>query len=307
MSQPSSPNEVSNLGLGYRLLGFTGQLLLFAAILIALVILFQWLIQAALPNQSYADLTYLYLDWSSQLLAALAALAIVNTLTIRLPLSRWGFRDHQWPAHLGSGLGLGATLMVMIFGLLWLAGGLQIRAINWDGFALLAWFGFFTIQPLCEEVIMRSFLQNQLHRFFGSFAGLAGTALTFMLLHGGNAHFSWLAALNILAGGWLLGLLYLHTQSIWAPFAFHLGWNFFQSTVLGFAVSGFDAYSLLDITPTGPAWLTGGAFGVEASLPGLLFLLVPIVYFWSAHRRPLPLLAAPELTDQPTTDESHPV
>jgi membrane protease YdiL (CAAX protease family) len=289
--------------LGYRLLWFLGQLLLYASCLVALTILFQIALDHLLPAADYPDLFYLYTDWSSQLIAALLALMALNSLTLGLPLSDWGFRDQHYRVDLRFGTVLGAGIMISIFLLLWVGGWVTVTGRDWQIGPLVAWLGFFNIQPLCEEIIMRGFLQNQLHRFFGSWAGIIGTALVFMVLHAGNTHFSLLAAANIFAGGWLMGLLYLRTQSIWAPFAFHAAWNYVQSTILGFAVSGFDAYSWLRIQLDGPAWLTGGDFGAEASLPGLLLLLAAIAYFWSAHRQSIPMLNAPVAT-KPSDHES---
>jgi hypothetical protein len=46
----------------------------------------------------------------------------------------------------------------------------------------------------------------------------------------------------------------------------HLGWNWMQGSVFGFAVSGLEIRGLLRPTLTGlPDWVTG-AFGVEASV-----------------------------------------
>ncbi|MCK4462252.1 MAG: CPBP family intramembrane metalloprotease, partial [candidate division Zixibacteria bacterium] len=52
------------------------------------------------------------------------------------------------------------------------------------------------------------------------------------------------------------------------------------STVLGLTVSGHTSHGIITPIVSGPEWLTGGAFGVEASWPavglclavGLLFL-----------------------------------
>ena len=55
------------------------------------------------------------------------------------------------------------------------------------------------------------------------------------------------------------------------PLGLHLAANVVQGPVLGFGVSGDQQPGLL-IPALGraPAWLDGGRFGLEASLPGLL-------------------------------------
>jgi hypothetical protein len=48
----------------------------------------------------------------------------------------------------------------------------------------------------------------------------------------------------------------------------HTAWNFLQGTIFGVAVSGTDAPtdSLFQPLIQGNPWLTGGAFGIEASV-----------------------------------------
>jgi hypothetical protein len=59
--------------------------------------------------------------------------------------------------------------------------------------------------------------------------------------------------------------------------------NFTQGTLLGFGVSGSQQDSLwvAHIT-SGNTWWTGGQFGLEASLPGLLFIIIGciLLYRW---------------------------
>ena len=63
----------------------------------------------------------------------------------------------------------------------------------------------------------------------------------------------------------------------------HLGWNWAQGNLLGFGVSGTEAGpTVLKPVFDGPEWLTGGAFGLEASLPCLLVIGVCCV--WLARK-----------------------
>ena len=59
------------------------------------------------------------------------------------------------------------------------------------------------------------------------------------------------------------------------PIGLHLMANVVQGPVLGFSVSGERDVSLFTpVLDTSPVWLTGGVFGLEASIPGLFILLV---------------------------------
>ena len=91
------------------------------------------------------------------------------------------------------------------------------------------------------------------------------------------------AAINIFTASVLFGITYLKTKSLAMPLGVHFMANFTQGTILGFGVSGGKEPSLLTpISMNQPLWLTGGDFGLEASLPGLFFLvlLVGSLYFW---------------------------
>jgi hypothetical protein len=53
-------------------------------------------------------------------------------------------------------------------------------------------------------------------------------------------------------------------------------WNFFQGNVFGFPVSGnvFDSVTIFAIQQGGPPLWTGGVFGPEAGLLGMLAILL---------------------------------
>jgi membrane protease YdiL (CAAX protease family) len=79
---------------------------------------------------------------------------------------------------------------------------------------------------------------------------------------------------------------------LWLSIGLHIGWNFFEGTVFGFAVSGLAPFTLMRHLPVGPAWAVGGAFGPEAGL-----VMVPayvaglaLVVLYTRRRR----LAAPQ-------------
>ncbi|MEM1216635.1 MAG: CPBP family intramembrane glutamic endopeptidase, partial [Bacteroidota bacterium] len=174
---------------------------------------------------------------------------------------------------------LAGLLLGLAFGLLVLGGWVKVVATNWQWSLVASWLLFFLVQPLAEEVVMRSFLQQQFAQAAGQQLALIATALVFAFTHAGNDNFGSLAGLQIFAGGYFIGQLFLRTGSLWAPYLFHAAWNFFQSTLLGFAVSGLNIYSVLQLDISGPAWLTGGRFGLEGSVLTLVFLLLMICYY----------------------------
>jgi uncharacterized protein len=107
---------------------------------------------------------------------------------------------------------------------------------------------------------------------------LAVSSLLFGLMHAGNPHATALSFLELVLFGGLVGWVDLVTGSLAMPIGLHLGWNFAMGNIFGFPVSGAAAgASVMTLRQQShPLW-SGGAFGPEAGLSGLLALLVLLV------------------------------
>ncbi len=65
----------------------------------------------------------------------------------------------------------------------------------------------------------------------------------------------------------LLAYAVYRTRSFWWSIGYHAGWNWASAPLFGAAGSGYlNQGHLLDFTPTGSAWITGGAVGPEGSI-----------------------------------------
>jgi membrane protease YdiL (CAAX protease family) len=123
---------------------------------------------------------------------------------------------------------------------------------------------------LSEEVLIRGFVLGLIERRAGSLVALLLSAVLFGVLHFDNAGAGpWPIVALIIGPGLALGAAYLATGRLWLPLGLHFGWNFGQSGLFGLLDSGTSFPSLIDASVDGPFWLTGGAFGPEASLPGV--------------------------------------
>jgi uncharacterized protein len=63
---------------------------------------------------------------------------------------------------------------------------------------------------------------------------------------------------------------YQVSRRLWLPMGMHFAWNYMFSAVFSVPVSGHEAKGWLHGSMTGPEWLSGGAYGVEASAIALL-------------------------------------
>ena len=165
-----------------------------------------------------------------------------------------------------EGLLLGAGLLTAVVGLLWLPGYYRVEGLNHYTVIFLP-LATMLAQSLGEELIFRVILFRIIEEGLGSWMALLISSALFGLGHLGNPAATWISTLAIaLEAGILLGAVYMLTRSIWMAWGLHFAWNFTQGPIFGIQVSGTTQTGLLASETMGPDLVTGGAFGVEASL-----------------------------------------
>jgi CAAX protease family protein len=171
---------------------------------------------------------------------------------------------------LGSGIALGAALFSVVIGVLGAFG--VYTATGWRGpQVLVAPLAISVGAAVIEELLFRGAIFRIIEATLGTWIALAISALLFGAAHLGNENASWLAAAAIaLEAGVMLGAAYVLTRRLWLPIGIHAAWNFTQGGIFSVAVSGGKTIGLLEATLAGPPWLTGGAFGAEASVVALV-------------------------------------
>lgn len=137
-----------------------------------------------------------------------------------------------------------------------------------------------------EEVIFRGLVLQALEQLGGGWMALAGMSLLFGLLHLGNLGATvWSALAIAIEAGVLLGAAFLWRRTLWCAIGMHFAWNTAVG-LLGIPVSGHASIGLFTTTATGSTLLTGGDFGLEASLVTVVVsLLFSIPMLMLAHRR----------------------
>lgn len=196
-----------------------------------------------------------------------------------------------------GGLVFGAVLMGAIVAVVWALGGvsLSLAPRPWEG--VLWALGTAVLLAAAEEVLFRGLLLRDVETWTGTWIALAVSSGLFGVAHLVSPGATLADALLVaVEGGVLLGLVCILTDGIWAPIGFHLSWNLVQGGVFGVAVSGNQWAGVLVAHPTGPARLSGGAFGIEGSLVTLAaclaasaVMLVMARNSGRIHRRPVGL------------------
>jgi membrane protease YdiL (CAAX protease family) len=194
--------------------------------------------------------------------------------------------DGRWAAAFATGTLAGVALMGITSLVIWLGGGLHwIRTPGLGTPQLLQGGWVFLGVALHEELTFRGYLFQRLERGLGAWGAQGLIAAFFVLGHWGNPGMSgatlvW-ATVNIVLASLLLGLCYLKTRSLALPVGLHLGWNWAQGSLLGFGVSGTLAQGWWTPVFHGrPQWFTGGAFGLEASLPCAVLCTLACLALW---------------------------
>ena len=144
------------------------------------------------------------------------------------------------------------------------------------------------VAAMSEEVAFRGYPFHRLIESIGTVPAVLCYAAMFVLPHLMNPGVSPGAMINTAAAGAFFATSYLLTRSLWLGWGMHAGWNAALSVIYGLNVSGVDAPGIVSGSMSGPDWLTGGAYGVEAGLSGTVALAIGFAGLFPLVRRLLP-------------------
>ena len=173
---------------------------------------------------------------------------------------------------LGLGFLCGISITSATFLLLFAIGNYSVVSVNPVSVLVFAAISMAFVS-LHEELFFRGVIYRICEGELGTHFAVVLSAAVFGVAHLANQNLNLAGLVSATLGGALLGILYTYAGRLWIPIAFHFGWNFSQ-IFFGSNVSGVAEYgSFLESRLDGPTVLTGGAFGIETSMPLLICLL----------------------------------
>lgn len=155
------------------------------------------------------------------------------------------------------------------------------------------------VGALAEELVFRGYPFQHLEEGIGAVGAIAVFSILFGAVHLSNPDASRWGLLNTILIGILLAIAYLRTRALWLPWGIHFGWNTALGFLFGLPVSGLRMFNVVVRTSvSGPKWMTGGGYGIEASATGTVAVLIGLVIVWKLpatklSRGPVPLLTEP--------------
>jgi hypothetical protein len=136
------------------------------------------------------------------------------------------------------GLLVGMVWFGLLMAMLYEGGHYQINGLAFPN-RLLSAVVFAIGTAIWEEVTFRGLLFRVTEQTFGTWVGVAVSAIAFGAVHGLNPNASLAASIAIIVeSGILLAAAYFATRTLWLPIGLHFGWNFAEDFIFGVRMSG---------------------------------------------------------------------
>ncbi len=162
-----------------------------------------------------------------------------------------------------------------------------------DVLYLLALFAGFLIQGSAEELVCRGFLLPSLLKKTSIPVAVLVSSTAFALPHlptvlEADPQFALVGVINLYLVSAVFSLLFILRSNIYIVCGLHSVWNFVLNGAMGLSVSGSNSNenSLLNFNVNAQNILSGGAYGVEASVVTAVLLgIVTIILVKLCHKR----------------------
>ena len=225
-------------------------------------------------------------------LAALCAVAAAVILA-RLERRRFGEFGMPLPQALGKNFWVGAIWGIATVSALMLVirilGGYSFGAVDLSGADGarygLEWAAAFFLVGVYEEFFFRGYLQFTLTSGMGFWPAALLLSLGFGAVHLRNPGEGPVGALSVFLTGMFLCFTLSRTGTLWFAIGFHAVYDFGETYLYSVPDSGIVMPGhLLASSFHGPAWLTGGTVGPEASIFDFVIFAILFVIFDRVYR-----------------------
>ena len=211
-----------------------------------------------------------------------------------LPFSAGWARQFALGCAIGSLLVIAAVLPVVIWGSV--SFRTSFSSHNLARAAIVV--GVLVTGSLAEELMFRGYPFQRLAEAIGPAGAIVVFSALFGVVHLSNPGASVWGLTVTVAIGVVLSATYLRTRALWLPWGIHFAWNTVLGLLLGLPVSGLRLFNIVIHTSvTGPKWLTGGSYGIEASAPGAFAVVMGLILVWKipmTHLENPAVLSSPE-------------
>jgi membrane protease YdiL (CAAX protease family) len=283
-------NPAGRLRSGWRVLIFVLLLMILLLLLGLAAQLISKLAIRLAPSRAVAHYIENLVLRLALLFAALLAGYICTRWLEGLPGRALGLWPHpKWLRDFVVGSVIGVVSLAIATGIATAGGGLSFTvsgraALFQVGQTLILTAILFILAALAEEALFRGYPLQTLTRANLAWLAVLLTSVPFAAVHLRNpnvaAGFTFIN--TSLAGVWL-AVAYLRTRSLWFPLGVHWAWNWALGSLFGLPVSGITDLApnpLLHGIDLGPAWLTGGSYGIEGGLACTITLVVSTIFIW---------------------------
>ncbi len=176
------------------------------------------------------------------------------------------------PAEWAAGAGLGVLLGLLTLAPLYVLGVYRIEGVG-EGFQLLKQIPEMLLVSVLEELLIRAVMFRIAEQAWGSQRALVFSTVLFVAAHL-PGEISLIGVLVTAAASLAFTAAYQLSRRLWLPMGMHFAWNYLFSAVFSVPVSGHEASGWLRGSLSGPEWLSGAAYGIEASTIALLVWVV---------------------------------
>ncbi|MEK6279251.1 MAG: type II CAAX endopeptidase family protein [Acidobacteriota bacterium] len=283
-------NHVGRLRSGWRLLTFAFLYFLVFFVLTTGARVFYAIAVRVAPTRGINDFLQNIIYRCVVLATALIAGYVCARWLEGLPWRSLGLWFHaRWLRHFLVGSAIGVASLALATGIAAAGGGLRFNVSGRDVLfgvlqTLILTAALFIVAALAEEAMFRGYPLQTMARANLVAVGVIITSVWFASGHMLNPNFRYgLPVINLILAGVWFSIAFLRARSLWFPLGIHWAWNWALGSIFGLPISGLDRiapHPLMKGIDLGPAWLTGGGFGIEGGVAGTIAIVVSTVIIW---------------------------